>query len=226
MSPLLLIIIACITCSAICAFLYVADLEINKPVAQPASILSDAQVQALVDKFNSQTSTPVPYSNVLNYSIGHIGHVMPPLLPANSVTIKQCNTLCNGTTGCQGFQFGSITNQCELLSNISNTFYSYDNGWNIFTSGNPPNNGLAAELVGTGYSADPSKKKGPIIGVNSFDNCASYCYSNAATCKGFSINASGCTLFSDTTVSVVDPSTNSWTVVPVNHGNGLTSTSN
>jgi hypothetical protein len=222
MNPIILIVVVCVICAALVALVYVAYMQVNKPVKKEAPLLSDAQVSALMAKYTSATGTPVAYSNILNYSIGHVGHVLSPGIPPNSLNITQCNQVCNGTPECKGFQFNSVTNKCELLSNVANTFFSSDQNWNIFVPGDPPIKAVGPTMAAQGYSADPSKKKGPIVGVSTIDACIPYCFSNSQTCVGMTISSGGCSLFADTSTIIPDNGSNSWALTPVTHGQGLT----
>jgi hypothetical protein len=226
MNPVIIIVIGCIVCSLLAGLLYVAYLIINKPVAPKAALISDAALQALMAKYDAAAATPVAYSNILDYSIGHgNGHIMPPLISPGSLTINQCNTMCNGTVGCQGFQYKTATSECELLSNVANTLFHADQGWNIFVSGNPPTSALGSSTPGQGFSADASKKMGPIVGATTMDACAPYCLSNIATCVGFTVSPSGCVLYGDVSVPLQDATASSYKVNTVVHGTGLPASS-
>jgi len=221
MDAFMLLIIACIVCCILAALVAVSYFVLTKPPPAQAPLLSDAQVKALMSKYNDATSLPIPYSNVLDYSLGHTGHVITPGVPPGSLSIQGCNNYCNGTNGCHGFQYNASTQSCELLSNVSNTFFTYDQGWNLFVTGTMPNNALGQQISNQGFSADPSQKKGPIVGATTYDACVPYCFSNASSCSGFSVSGSGCTLFSDISVQVPDTTSNSWKVVPITFGHGL-----
>jgi len=226
MNPIIIIVIGCIVCSLLAGLLYVAYLIINKPVAPKAALISDAALQALMAKYDAAASTPVAYSNILDYSIGHgNGHIMPPLISPGSLTINQCNTMCNGTAGCQGFQYKTVTSECELLSNVANTLFHADQGWNIFVSGNPPTSALGSSTPGQGFAADASKKKGPIVGATTMESCAPYCLSNIANCLGFTVSPSGCVLYADVSVPLQDVTASSYKVNTVVHGTGLPASS-
>jgi PAN domain len=214
-------LVLCVVFAVLSALVAVAYIVLNKKVQPKAPLLSSAQVQDLMDRYNDAASLPVQYSNVFDYSLQHTSHVMNPRVPSNTLNIYGCNNYCNGTRGCQGFQFNSSTNTCELLSNVGNTFYTYDQGWNLFVTGTVADNALGSQISSQGFSTDPSKKKGPISDATTYDACVPYCFSNATSCTGFSISSSGCTLFAETSVQVPDSTSNSWKVVPVTHGNGL-----
>jgi len=202
--------------------MYVAYLIINKPVQPKAALLSDAAIKALMAKYDAAASEPVAYSNILDYSIGHgNGYIMPPLIPAGSLTIEQCNRMCNGTTGCQGFQYKTATSACELLSNVANTLFHADQGWNIFVSGNPPLKAVGTSIPGQGFAADASTKKGPIVGATTMEACAPYCLSNIDSCSGFTVSPLGCVLYSDVSVPLQDVTASSYRIDGVTHGEGL-----
>lgn len=221
----MLIVVACIVCCVMAALVAVAYFVLTKPPPKQAPLLSTTMVKDLMEKYNNIASAPVQYSNILGYSIGHAGHVITPAIPPNTLNIQGCNNYCNGTSDCQGFQFNSITNTCEILSNVANTFYSFDQGWNLFVTGNVSNDGLGSKIQSQGFSADPSKKHGPIASATTYDACVPYCFSNASSCKGFSISSHGCTLFDDVSTQIIDASSDSWKVVPVIHGTGLSAPS-
>jgi len=225
MEPITVLLVLCVIFAVLGALVAVAYIVLNKPVQPEAPLLSASQVQELMNKYNSAASLPVHYSNVLNYSLEHEGHVMKPGVPPNTLNIYGCNNYCNGTAGCQGFQFNATTNTCELLSNVGNTFYTYDQGWNLFVTGTVADNAMDSQISSQGFSADPSKKKGPIVDATTYEECVPYCFSNATTCSGFSISSSGCTLFSDVSVQVPDSTSNSWKLGPIQHGSGLSAPS-
>ena len=204
------------------AMVYVADMIINKPVEKKAPLLSDATIQALMAKYNKAATAPVAYSNILDYSLGHAnGYVITPGIPPGSLSINDCNTMCNGTPGCKGFQYNEATKACELLSNVSNTYFINDAGWNIFVSGTPPSKALTSVGVGQGFSATPSQKTAPIVGATTELTCAPYCLSNASTCAGFSISPSGCVLYADVSTPLQDATATSFKLTDVVHGQGL-----
>lgn len=214
--------IGCIVCSLIAGLVATAYLIINKPIQPKAALISDAALQALVAKYDAAAEAPIAYSNILNYSLGHNnGFIIEPFIPAGSLTIRQCNTLCDGTKGCKGFQYKADTSECELLSNVGNTYFHADTGWNIFVSGNPPIKAIGPVTAGQGFSAEESKKKGPIVGATSMELCAPYCLSNASSCLGMTIAATGCTLYADVNTPLPDASATSYILTPVTHGTGL-----
>jgi len=226
MNPIIIIVIGCIVCSLLAGLLYTAYLIINKPVAPKAALISSAALQALMAKYDAAATAPVAYSNIMNYSLGHgNGHIMPPLIAPGSLTINQCNTMCNGTVGCQGFQYKTVTSECELLSNVANTLFHADQGWNIFVSGNPPLQALSDVNPGQGFSADASKKKGPIVAATTMEACAPYCLSNITNCSGFTVSPSGCVLYADVSVPLQDATASSYRVNTVVHGTGLPTSS-
>lgn len=226
MNPVIIIVIGCIVCSLLAGLLYVAYLIINKPVQPRAALISDAALRALMAKYDAAATAPIAYSNIMDYSIGHgNGHVMPPLIPPGSLTIRQCNTMCNGTVGCQGFQYKSATSECELLSNVANTLFHADQGWNIFVAGNPPTKAIGSSIPGQGFTADASRKKGPIYGVTTMEACAPYCLSNIENCSGFTVSPLGCVLYSDVSTPLQDATAQSFRVETVMHGSGLPASS-
>ena len=226
MNPIIIIVIGCIVCSLLAGLLYVAYLIINKPVEPKAALISDAALQALMAKYDAAAASPLTYSNILDYSLGHgNGYIMPPLIPAGSLSINQCNTMCNGTAGCQGFQYKEVTKACELLSNVGNTLFHSDQGWNIFVSGNPPTSALGTSIPGQGFAADDSKKRGPIVGATTMESCAPYCLSNIANCLGFTVSPSGCVIYADVSVPLQDATASSYRLNPVTHGTGLPASS-
>jgi len=216
----MLLVIACIVSSVLAALVGVAYFVLNKPVKEEAPLLSRADIMALASKFNTASSRPVPYSNVLGYSLGHGGHVLSPPGPiAGSLSIRGCNNLCNGTPTCKGFQFNSTTSTCELLSNIANTYYTYDQGWNLFVTGTVADIAMGAEQPGMGYSTSA-----PVItGATTYEKCAPYCFSNLSSCKGMSISPSGCGLLAVGAISAQSAGTSSWQTTQITHGNGLPS---
>ena len=204
-----LIIVGIIVIFVLSAVVAVAYFVLNKPIQPQAQLISDAQVQALMNKYNNVASLPVQYSNIMGYSLGHTGHVMAPPL-SGSITLKGCNSYCNGTTGCQGFQYNASTSTCEILSNVANTFYTSDSGWNLFITGTQPSSAMGAEESGTSYSTAGVPT---ITGVTTYDGCIPYCFSNVNTCQGMSIGPTGCDLLVTSTIPVLDSGTNSWRVV-------------
>ena len=204
-----LVIAAIVIVFVLSAVVAVAYFVLNKPIKSEAPLISDTQIQALMAKYNDVASLPVQYSNILGYSLGHTGHVMAPPL-SGSITIRGCNNYCNGTTGCQGFQYNASTSTCELLSNVSNTFYTSDPGWNLFVTGTHADSAMGAEETGVGYSTAGVP---PLVGITTYDDCLPYCFSNAHTCKGMSISPSGCDLLSTGATQVASAGTNSWQVV-------------
>ena len=219
MDPLILIVVACVVSCVLAALIAVAYFVVNKPVEAKAALLSSADLAALVTKFNTATSQPVPYSNILDYSLQHGGHVIESPI-TGGLTIRGCNNLCNGTKGCQGFQFNATSETCELLSNVANTFLSYDQGWNIFVRGTVPDFAMGPEQPNIGYSSGGGA---PLTDATTYDQCVPYCFSNASTCKGMSISPTGCNLIGTSSIFAASAGTNSWKVVQVTHGQGLSS---
>lgn len=204
-----LVIAACVIVFVLSAVVAVAYFVLNKPIKPQDQLISDAQVEALMAKYNSVASLPVQYSNILDYSLEHTGHVMAPPL-SGSITIRGCNNYCNGTTGCQGFQYNASTSTCEILSNVSNTFYTSDPGWNLFVKGTKPSSAMGAKEQGTSYS---TAGVATLTGIRTYDDCLPYCFSNAQTCQGMSIGPTGCDLLITSAIPTLDSGSDSWKVV-------------
>ena len=220
MSTGTLLLVACVVVYVLSALVGVAYFVLNKPLEQKAPLLSESDINDLMSKYSLASTTPVQYYDFQDYSLGHAptsGYVM-----AAAVTpfpIQNCMNYCSGTDGCKGFQYQASTKTCEILSNVSNTYYTNDSGWHIFVQGNPPNNALQS-ISGSYLGATTN---GPFTGIGTA-TCDMMCHSNTS-CVGFNMSTHGCTLYSGTLGSTLADGTSSWKTTSVQHGFGLTSPS-
>lgn len=162
---------------------------LNKPQQPGTTLLSAEDLAALEDKFN-EAKDDVSYSNVLNARIGYDPGmikktvVMPP---------ADCQALCIGSSGCEGFQITG-QNGCDLLANVAATYAFQEPGYNLFTAPlhvplqvyGPPSQGLIS-----GSAVTPSSSP---LELFTKQECAKKCHSTTG-CKSFSLSTtSGCQL--------------------------------
>lgn len=170
-------------CCMFVSFLLGVYLVITKPPDEAASLLSADDLEQIAASANVLKNT-VYYSNILDAR-------METVFSTQTLALPECMTLCNGTTGCQGFQI-SAGNKCELLANVANTLPFTTVGTNLFTIRSK----IPIKALSTAFPAEISGDDvGTVItGATTAVACAPYCSSNNTTCKSFSVGPSGCRL--------------------------------
>ena len=162
----------------------------SKPQAKESQpLLSPEDLEALAGQLK-EAENAVHYSNVLD---ARIGFDSGTVTKTATLGPADCEALCSGTNGCEGYQI-SGQNSCDLLANVSGTYPFVESGWNLFTSPiKIPTNAFGAphqgEISGRDVAATPG-----LASVTTKHGCAKACH-DASACKSFSLSQTdGCRL--------------------------------
>jgi len=166
---------------------------INKPQAvESQPLLSTEDLEALEGKLKNAENA-AQYSNVLDARLGFDSG--SGIIKTASLAPPDCQTLCIGSAGCEGFQI-SGQNSCELLANVTATYAFVEPGYNLFTVPvKVPTEAFGAERQGEISGKDVSRAPGAspaLPEVFTKHECAKRCHDTPG-CKSFSVSATeGC----------------------------------
>jgi hypothetical protein len=199
---------------------------LNKQQATESQpLLSAEDLDKLAGQLD-EAGNSVQYSNVLDARIGFDSG--SGVIKTASLAPPDCQTLCVGTTNCQGFQI-SDQNGCDLLANVTSTYGFVESGINLFAVSNKiPLQVFGAanlgEISGKDVARAPSASPAPSE-VYTKHECAKRCHDTPG-CKSFSMSATdGCRPKSarnagDATLIMGDD-WNSYFLKDVKHTNGF-----
>lgn len=196
MDLLMVLFLAFAMCMMLASLIAGGFILLNKQQATEAQpLLSKEDLDALEAQLK-EAEGATQYSNVLGARTGFDSG--SGIIKSMTLAPPDCQALCGGTKGCQGFQI-SGQNSCDLLANVSSTYAFIDPAYNIFVT--PPlnvpreafNTGRQGEIVGKEVTAAPSPA--PMSEVKTKQECAKQCRARGEDCKSFSVSEmAGCKL--------------------------------
>ena len=193
MDPIVLVLVLCGAALMLVSFLIGAWVIMNRPAEKGTTLLSAEDLEALVAEEKVAANQGARYSNVYGARMGYDSQTL--LSTRTDVSPQECESQCNKTAACQGFQiYGS--NSCDLLANVSETYAFSDASTNLVTVANRvPLNILGVPLNGEidtrkDLALTPSSSP-----VDTVAKCARACKQQEADCKSFSWSeTAGCKL--------------------------------
>lgn len=192
MKALMMLFMAFAMCMMLASIVAGGYVLLNKPQATESQpLLSADDLDALAGKLN-EAENAAQYSNVLN---ARIGFDSGTITKSSTLEPADCQSLCVGSAGCEGFQL-SGQNGCDLLANVTSTYAFVEQGYNLFTLPIkiPPDafdSGHQGEITGRDVTPAPSASPAPRQ-VYTKHECAKRCHDTPG-CKSFSVSATaGC----------------------------------
>lgn len=193
MDLLMILFLAFAMCMMLSSVVAGAYALLSKPQAtESQALLSAEDLDALAGKL-SAAENAVQYSNVLDARIGFDSG--SGIIKSTSLEPVDCQSLCMGSAGCEGFQI-SGQNGCDLLANVTSTYALIEPGYNVFTSPTKVpreafDTGRQGEISGKDVTRAPGSSPAPGQ-VFTKHECAKRC-KDTPGCKSFSVSATeGC----------------------------------
>ena len=191
MKALMMLFLAFAMCMMLSSVVAGGYALLNKPQAPGTTLLSAEDLDALAAKLN-EAENAAQYSNVLD---ARIGFDSGTVIKSSTLEPADCQSLCVGTSGCEGFQI-SGQNGCDLLANVTSTYAFVEPGYNVFTlpikvPTEAFDTGHQGEISGRDVTRAPSSSPAPPE-VFTKHECSKRCHDTPG-CKSFSVSATlGC----------------------------------
>jgi hypothetical protein len=155
---------------------------INRPTSPGQPLISDSLAQLFKNSQQDLVSGS-DYSNV--FDVSYTNDII------NTYTIDKwdCMRMCNGTSGCEGFQMNPGESQCQTLSGVSKAWPFKTSGWNVFFKRNKlKRSAFDSALQGQAVSGTSLGDGG-----TTKEACTVACSANSK-CKSITLLSSGCDL--------------------------------
>ena len=153
---------------------------LKKPTQGQAPILSDDIVQQFISAQQDLASGP-SYSNILDISFS------TGIMDTYTLGTWDCMRLCNGTSGCQGFQMNPGETQCQTLTTVQNAWPFKTPGWNTFLK----RNYLTTQAFNTGLQNQALTGSSLGSGGSTKEDCSQACAASSK-CKSITLTGATC----------------------------------